>query len=1033
MRHFLRLTCGATMICAAGTLLSAQADSTVFSDLRPRSIGPATTSGRISALDVSDDDPRLIYVGTAGGGVWKSVNGGTTFKPVFDDHVMSIGAIAIDQSKPDTVWVGTGESWVRNSVGVGRGVFKSTDAGQTWTALGLENTERIAEVIVHPRRPETVYVCALGHLWNANDERGVFKTTDGGKTWSRSLFVNGDTGCADLAIDPQEPGTVYAAMWQVRRLPYFFTSGGPGSGLFKTTDGGKTWNRSQRGLPDGELGRIGIAVAPSRPGTLYALVESRSTAIYRSDDGGESWQKPATADLPFLVRARPFYFSNIQVDPRDHLRLYVPSLFLSVSSDGARSFETLGLTGGIAVHPDHHALWIDPRDPRHLVLGTDGGVYISRDRGGAFLFAAAMPVGQFYHVTVDDQQPYRVYGGLQDNGSWSGPSRSLGAGSIRNRDWMNVGIGDGFNVFVDPRDPSIVFSEYQGGQIRRVNLRTGEMKDIRPRAGAGDPEYRFNWNAAFAPSPNDPSVIYLGAQFLFRSRDQGDTWERISDDLTTNDPTRLKQKQSGGLTPDNTTAENYCTIVTVAESPVEPGVMWAGTDDGNVQMSRDGGRTWTNVRKPIAEVPAGTWVSTIEAGRHARGVAFVTFDGHRTGDMAPYAFMTGDYGQSWTRISKGLDGFAYAIRQDAASPDLLFAGTEFGLYVSIDRGLNWSRMTGLPKVAVHDLAIHPREHDLVIATHGRGMQIIDDITPLRALTAATLQKTLAVLPSRAAVQRVPAVLQDFPGDAEFSAPNPPEGAYVSYYLKSRHIFGTLKVEILDPSGKVVQTLPASNHQGINRVYWNMRLPPPRSAAAPGLGARALAGPMVPEGKYTVRVTRGDEVATGSIELLPDPLGNHPPASREQRQKVLLQLYEMQADLAHVADAASIVRDNLRARAENARRKGGRAAEAVKRASALAQELDALHRTLVDRTGVITAADPQLRERVIDLYASVLSYGGAPTSSQVQYVSVLTNEFAAKRRSFEGLTTNRLDHVNMSLKAAGESPVVVPAREELEKR
>lgn len=1030
MRFAIRLTCGAALACAAGALVFAQADSTIFSDLKPRSIGPATTSGRISALDAATDNPRVIYVGTAGGGVWKSTNGGTTFKPVFDEHVMSIGAIAIDQSKPDIVWVGTGESWVRNSVGVGRGVFKTTDAGQTWKSIGLEDTERIAKVVVHPRESDTVWVCALGHLWNGNEERGVFKTTDGGKTWSKTLFVNADTGCADLALDPQEPDTLYAAMWQVRRLPYFFTSGGPGSGLFKSTDGGKTWSKSQRGLPEGDLGRIGLALAPSRPGTLYALVESKETAIYRSDDGGESWRKPMATDPGFLVRARPFYFSNIEVDPTDHQRLYVPNLFLSVSSNGARSFETLGLGGG--VHPDHHALWINPKDPQHLVLATDGGVYISRDRGGSFAFASAIPVGQFYHVTVDQQRPYRVYGGLQDNGSWSGPSRVLGSGAIRNRDWISVGIGDGFNVFADPRDPALIFSEYQGGQIRRVNLRTGEMKDIRPHEGAGDPEYRFNWNSAFVPSPHDSDVIYLGSQFLFRSRDRGDTWERISGDLTTNDPEKLKQKQSGGLTPDNTTAENYCTIITVAESPLEPGVIWAGTDDGNVQITRDNGRTWTNLVKHIPGLPANTWVSMIEAGRHARGVAFASFDGHRAGDMAPHVFVTTDYGRTWKPIADGLDGFAHAIRQDFVTPDLLFAGTEFGLFVSIDRGASWARMTGLPKVAVHDLAIHPREHDLVIATHGRGMQIIDDITPLRALTKATLETNVAVLPSRAAFQTVPAVMQDFPGDSEYAAPNPPDGAYVSYFLKSRHIFGTLKVEILDSSGKVVQTLPTGTHQGINRVYWNMRLPAPKSAAAPGLGARALVGPMVPEGKYTVRVTRGDDVATGSVELLPDPLGNHPLAARQQRQKLLLQLYGMQADLAYVADATASVRNDLRARAAALKKKNA-PADAASQADALAAELDALHKTLVDRTGILTAADPQLREHVIDLYGSVLSYGGAPTTSQVQYTALLSSQLESKRKTFESLTTRGLNDANAAIKAAGENPVRVPTKEELDKR
>lgn len=1031
MRSLRRFTCGAATAWAAGALLFAQADSTLFSDLRPRSIGPANTSGRISTIDVSTADPRVIYVGTAGGGVWKSINAGTTFKPIFDDYVMSIGAIAIDPSKPETVWVGTGEPWVRNSVGVGRGVFKSGDGGQNWASMGLQDTERIANVIVHPRQSDTVYVCALGHLWNANEERGVFRSTDGGKSWSKTLFVNGDTGCADLAIDPQEPDTLYAAMWQVRRLPYFFTSGGPASGLFKSRDGGKTWKKSQSGLPGGDLGRIGLALAPSRPGTLYALVESRNTAIFRSDDGGETWRKPTEADLPFLVRARPFYFSNIQVDPTDHLRLFVPNLYLSVSSNGGRSYETLGLGG--AVHPDHHALWINPKDPRHLVLGTDGGVYISRDRGGTFAFASAIPVGQFYHVTVDAQRPYRVYGGLQDNGSWSGLSRVLGAASIRNRDWINVGIGDGFNVFTDPRDPSLIFSEYQGGQIRRFNIRTGEMKDIRPRERSGDPDYRFNWNSAFVPSPNDSAVMYLGAQFLFRSRDRGDSWERISGDLTTNDPEKQKQKQSGGLTPDNTTAENYCTIITVSESPVEPGVLWVGTDDGNVQVTRDNGRSWANVSANIPGLPANTWVSMIESGRHARGVAFATFDGHRTGDMAPYAFVTTDYGRTWKPVSKGLDGFAHAIRQDPVSADLLFAGTEFGLFVSIDRGGSWARMTGLPKVAVYDLVIHPREHDLVIATHGRGMQVLDDITPLRALSAKVLERTLAVLPSRAGVQSVPAVLQDFPGDAEYTAPNPPDGAYISYFLKSRHIFGRLTVEILDRSGKVVQSLPAGTHQGINRVYWNMRLPSPKSAAAPGLGARALVGPMVSEGTYTVRVTRGEEVATGSVKLLPDPLGNHPVAARQQRQKLLLQLYEMQADLAYIADATTSVRDGLRGRAAALRKKAGSSPEAASRADSLAGELDDLHKTLVDRTGVITAADPQLRERVVDLYSSVLSFGGAPTSSQVQYTSKLSGELAEKQKAFDSLTTRRLEDVNAVIKTAGETPVRVPTREELEKR
>jgi len=1030
-RVFVRMACGAALACAAGLVTFAQTPpAPTLTDLRARNIGPAATSGRITSLAVVDDNPRVLYVGTAGGGVWKSVNAGTTFTPVFDEHVMSIGDVAIDPTRTDTVWAGTGESWVRNSVGVGRGIFKSTDAGQSWNSMGLEDTERIARVIVHPKQSDVVYACALGHLWNAHGARGVFKTLDGGKTWTKTLFVNADTGCADLAIDPQEPDTVYAAMWQVRRLPYFFTSGGPGSGLHKSTDGGKTWRRLARGLPEGDLGRIGLAIASSRPGTVYAFVESRTTALYRSDDAGESWRTPAEGEAPFLVRARPFYFSNIAVDPSDHQRVYVPSLFLSVSSNGGRSFETLGLGG--TMHPDHHAIWINPRDPQHLVIATDGGVYASRDWGATWDFASALPVGQFYHVSVDLQRPYRVYGGLQDNGSWSGPSRALGATRIRSRDWINVGIGDGFHVFPDPRDPSIVYSEYQGGQVRRLNLRTGEMKDIRPRPAETDPEFRFNWNAAFATSPSDSRTLYLGAQFLFRSRNGGETWERLSGDLTTNDPEKQKQRQSGGLTSDNTTAENFCTIVTVAESPLEPGLIWVGTDDGQLQVSRDAGGSWAKVNAGGAGVPAGTWVSMIEAGRHRPGVAFAAFDGHRTGDMTPYLAMTEDYGRTWRSIADGLDGFVHAIRQDPVKPDLLFAGTEFGLFASLDRGKTWMRIASLPRVAVYDLAVHPRDHDLVVATHGRGMQIIDDISPLRGLTPSVMEKAVAVLPSRPAVQSVPAVLQDFPGDGDYSAPNPPDGAYITYYLKTRHIFGTLTIEILDAGGKVVQTLPAGSRQGLNRVFWNMRLPAPKSAAAPGLGARALAGPMVPEGRYTIRITRGGDVATGTIDLRPDPLGNHPPAARQQRQQTLLALYRMQADLAYIGDATLGVRDQLRARAA-ALKNVAAGADVARASEELAGALDALHRTLVDRTGILTAADPQLRERVIDLYSSVLSYGGAPTSVQLGYSDRLTRELADRLRDFEALTGTRLAQLNDRLAAAGQERVRVMTREEFDRK
>jgi photosystem II stability/assembly factor-like uncharacterized protein len=998
-------------------------ESSSLGDLRARAIGPAVMSGRIAALDVVDDNPRIIYVGSAGGGVWKSANGGTTFQPVFDDHPMSIGAVAIDQSKPDTVWVGTGEGWTRNSVSIGKGIYKTTDAGRTWTSMGLVGTERFGGIAIHPKQSDTVFACAIGPLWGDGDERGLFKTTDGGKTWKKVLFVDRTTGCADVDIDPQEPSVMYATTWQVRREPYFFTSGGPGSGLYKSTDGGEKWTKISRGLPEGPLGRIAVAIAPSRPGTLYAIVEASETHLYRSDDMGESWRRASDQPPPLSVRARPFYFANLRVDPQDHTRVYNPGLFLSVSPNGGRSFEPYQ---GATYHSDLHALWINPKDPHHLVLGTDGGVYISRDRGTSWSFVGSLPVSQLYHVTYDMKRPYNVYAGLQDNGSWYGPSRVLAGASIRGANWVNVGVGDGFNVFPDANDESIVYSEYQGAQVRRLHQATGEIKDIRPFPGPGEPSYRFNWNAAFTRSAADPSVLLLGGQYVFRSKDRGDSWTRISPDLTTNDPAKLRQKESGGLSKDNSTAENHCTIVTLAESALEPGVIWAGTDDGNVQVTRDNGKTWTNVVANVPGVPKHTWVSGVEPGRHARGTAFATFDGHRTGDMRTYVFATTDYGRTWKPLAgPGLDGYLHVVRQDLVNPTLMFAGSEFGLYVTVDGGRRWARLTGnLPAVAVYDIAIHPRDHDLILATHGRGVQIIDDITPLRHLTPEILTKTAAVLPARAATQTIPPTLQMFPGDAEYTGPNRPEGAAITYYLKQRHVFGKLSLEVLDRTGRVVKALPAGTRQGINRVYWTMRLDAPKSAAAPGLGARALIGPMVPEGRYTVRLTRGDEVETGTIDLVSDPLTSYPAEARARRQDVVMRLYDMQADLAYLGDATSAVGEALRSRAASAND-----AALAKDAGALASELDALNGRLVDRSGGLLEADPKLREKVVELYSSVMSYAGAPTASQGSYLAAVEAELKKADEEFAALTGAKLGPVNDRLKSAGLQPVAVPSRKQ----
>ena len=566
---------------------------------------------------------------------------------------------------------------------MGAGLYRSKDGGDNWELMGLADSEHISRVLVDPKDSNTVYACALGHLWNSNEERGVFKTTDGGKTWNKIYYVDDKTGCAEMAMDPQSPNTLYAAMWQVRREPWNFSSGGPGSGLFKTTDGGATWHAVRKGFPDGDLGRIGIAIAPSKSSRVYAVVEARNhTALFRSDDAAESW---AEVNNSFNVSGRPFYFARLVADPNNPDRVYKPGFGLTVSDDAGKSFSAVfnpndDLGGG--VHGDHHALWINPQNSEELFDGNDGGVYHSVDRASHWDFVQNLPVAQFYHVSYDMARPYNVYGGLQDNGTWTGPSRAVGG--IANRHWRNIAYGDGFWAFSDPSDPDIAYAEYQGGHITRFRKSTGEAKEIKPLPGANDPDFRFNWNTPIALSPTHAGTIYIGAQFLFRSSDKGESWQRISPDLTTNNPARQHQELSGGLTVDNSDAERYETIFTIAESPKNDAVVWVGTDDGNVQITRDGGKTWTNVVKNVSGLPADTWVSTIEAGHYDAGTAYATFDGHATGDMKTYVYKTTDYGQTWTSLSTAeLKGYAHVVREDLVNPSLLFLGTESGLFLTV--------------------------------------------------------------------------------------------------------------------------------------------------------------------------------------------------------------------------------------------------------------------------------------------------------------------------------------------------------------
>ena len=1027
----------ALSVIAVALICSAQdvtLDSDTLSGLPIRAIGPAAMGGRIADIAAVQEGQHLtIYVGSASGGVWKSVDGGTTFKPIFDKQPsLSIGAVAIDPSNPQTVWVGTGESWVRNSVSVGTGIYRTRDGGENWEALGLPDSEHISRILVHPKDSNTVYACALGHLWNSNTERGVFRTTDGGKTWNKLLYRNDSTGCAEMAMDPQDPGVLYAAMWDVRREPHNFRSGGPGSGLFKSTDSGATWHELRKGLPQGDLGRIGIAIAPTNHARVYAVVEAKNhTALFRSDDAGEVW---AEVNNSFNVSGRPFYFARLAADPKNPDRVYKPGFFLTVSEDGGKSFSSAFSTSegpGERLHSDLHALWINPDNPDQMLLGTDGGVYQSLDRANHWRFLSNLPVSQFYHVSADMADPYNVYGGLQDNGTWMGPSRAVDG--IANRHWRNIDFGDGFWAFSDPADADYAYAEYQGGKIARFRKSTGEAKDIKPLPRSGEPEFRFNWNAPIHMSPNHPGTIYLGGQFLFRSHDHGESWDRISPDLTTNDPARQHQELSGGLTIDNSDAEKFETIYTIAESPKNDYVIWVGTDDGNVQITRDGGKHWTNVAKHVSGLPAGTWVSTIEASHFDPATAYATFDGHATGDMKTYVYQTKDYGKTWTSLSTSeLSGYAHVVREDLVNSNLLFVGTEFGLFISMDFGAHWAQFKGsLPNVAVRDIAIQPRESDLILATHGHGIYILDDLTPIRALTPELLAKDLVMLPSRPSVLALPAGEQRFDGDAEFEGRTLPEAAMIVYYQRKRHIFGDLKLNIYDAKGQLLTSIQGDKRRGLNRVQWPERAKPPKVPPAAGLveNEYVFYGPQAQEGTYTVKLTKGKETYSSEVKLVPDPRSKSTAADRELQHKTVTQLYDMLAQLTYVVDATSDLREQVRQRAAAA--SDDRLKEKL---NDFAQKLEDFRSSLVAvKEGGMITGERKLREYLGELYGAVNGYSGRPTQSQIESTTVLQKKLDEAGARFQSITTAQVPSLNTALQGKNLEPLKVTTREDWDKK
>ncbi|MFQ6005012.1 MAG: hypothetical protein ACE5OQ_05850 [Woeseia sp.] len=1065
------------VLLAVSLPATAALDTDLLKGLSARTLGPAAVGGRIAAIDAVVANPNRIVVGAATGGIWISDNGGITWEPVFDNEaVASIGALAINQSNPDIIWVGTGESNVRNSTSIGGGVYKSVDGGMRWQFSGLAASERIDRIALHPTDPDIVYVAAMGTLWAPNSERGVYKTTDGGDTWSRILYVDQLTGATDIKMDPTNPDKLYAGMWQFRRWPHFFKSGGPGSGMYISYDAGETWKQKteEDGLPEGELGRMVFAISAAEPKRVYALVEAEKSALLVSIDGGESWSRVNEA---YNISDRPFYYTEIAADPRNADRVYNIATRLRVSIDGGKTFEANAVIDccapGNTLHIDNHAFWINPSDPRHIIIGNDGGLGITHDRGETWRFVRNMPLAQFYHIAVDNDHPYHVYGGLQDNGSWRGPSEVWENAGIRNLHWQEVGFGDGFDTIPDPDNSRAGYVMSQGGYLVRWDLDTGERRLIRPNPQTPDVDLRFNWNAGFAQDPFDAATIYYGSQFLHRSADRGNTWTVISDDLTSNDPDMQTFRESGGLTYDVTAAENYTSIVAVAPSRLEKGLIWVGTDDGRVHVTRDGGEKWTRVDVRARGVPAGAWVPMIAPSPHDASTAFVVFDDHRRGNMATYVYRVENYGQRWRSLtSDALAGYALSILQDHVDPNLLFLGTEFGLFVSVDAGSSWTRFTaGVPTVSVMDMAIQERENDLVLGTHGRSIFVIDDYSALRNLSEDDFESRLAILSATTGQHYVAGHTPStrFTGSAEFRAENEPYGVMLTFMAsggdlphpdeeadRDRRILlresgepeedddngedddePKVTVTVRDAGGDVIRTYREAVYQGINRLTWNMR----RDGAKelPGTEERDYEdglpeGPEVPPGRYSITLALDhpdsqSTVDSVDVQTIADPRSAYSRAEIEQNYALQLELLKLEKAVVRAVESIVGARSDIetitKLVSDRPDAEDNETLSTIKeRAGELEKTLDELEkrfRTPAETKGIVYSGD-RIANRLGLAQAYVASTGDAPSPAAQSYVELARTSINEGLSELNGFIRGQLADFRKAVDSAGVAPL-----------
>jgi photosystem II stability/assembly factor-like uncharacterized protein len=913
---------------AAAAAQSAPLTPSLVQELRFRSVGPAVAGGRIHDVEAVPGEPATLYVASASGGIWKSVNKGTTWHPIFDNQAVStFGDLAIAPSNPRVIWAGTGEQNNRQSTSWGNGVYRSTDAGATWTHLGLEETRHIGRVRVHPDNPDIAYVAALGNLWKPSSERGVFKTTDGGRSWTRVLYVDTLTGVVDLVMDPRDPNTLYAAAYQRLRQPWGFNGGGPGSGILKTTDGGKTWMRLANGIPAGDKGRIGLAIAASDPRVLNATIEHATEGgTYRSEDGGQTWIKVNT------LNPRPIYYSHIEIDPTNANRVYILAVEFYRSEDGGRTFREMPTrpTYDVGVHSDHHSLWINPANPEHFFLAGDGGLHETWDGGETYDRINNIPIGQFYAIGADMREPYFIYGGMQDNHSWMGPNATRSWIGIINDEWRQIGFGDGMYQQPDPTSHRYVYTNAQNGELTRLDAETGDLLDLKPTPPPGEPSYRWDWVTPSLVSRHDPQTVYFGGNRLFISRDRGVSWER-TEDLTrqvNRDTLRIMGVMgSQPMLSKHDGEQSFSEITTISESPLEPTVLWVGTDDGNVQVSRDGGRSWTEVGKNVRGVPRGTYVSRVLASAAAPGTAYVTFDAHRSGDFAPYVFRTTDFGQRWTPVVGGLpSGSVNVIAEHPANPQVLFLGTEHSLWVSADSGRGWTRLgTNLPTTLYDDLLVHPREGDLVVGTHGRSIWILDDAAPL-----AEWSREVAAKPAHLFRVRPASIYQywkdtSYRGQSAYAGENPPHGAILNYHLALP--MGSAQITIADSAGRVIRRLDVPAEAGtIRRVVWDLRHEPPpveSESSTDGNTQPALPhsvaprGPFVSPGRYTATLHAGEARATQTVLVRGDPKMTLSDAQHREREAFLLEVAEMQREVSTAARRARTLRAGLTALRDSA--------------------------------------------------------------------------------------------------------------------